>query len=137
MIDLIFIRRNAPRWLILIIDLFISLFSIILAYLLRFNFSIPTENLNIESHNSLYWVIPLVLIIRLISFIISRTYAGIVRYTGTRDTERILFVIFFGSMVLFLINIISYFVTGSYLIPLSVIGIDFLSNVFFMTAFRL
>jgi len=137
MIDLIFIRRNAPRWLILIIDLFISLFSIILAYLLRFNFSIPTENLNIESHNSLYWVIPLVLIIRLISFIISRTYAGIVRYTGTRDTERILFVIFFGSLVLFLLNIISYFVTGSYLIPLSVIGIDFLSNVFFMTAFRL
>ncbi len=137
MIDLIFIRRNAPRWLILIIDLFISLSSIILAYLLRFNFSIPAELLKTDSYSSLFWIIPLVLIIRFISFIISRTYAGIVRYTGTKDTERILFVTFSGSMVLLLSNMVSFFTNGSYLIPLSVIGIDFLSNVFLMTAFRL
>ena len=137
MIDLIFIRRNAPRWLILLIDLFISLISIITAYLLRFNFTLPAEYLNIERYSSLYWVIPLVLTVRLISFIISRTYAGIVRYTGTKDTERILFVIFSGSLVLLLSNFISYYTNGSFIMPLSIIGIDFLSNVFLMTAFRL
>jgi len=137
MIDLLFIRRNAPRWLILLIDLFISLISIITAYLLRFNFAIPFEYLDIKSYRSLYWVIPLVLTIRLISFIISRTYAGIVRYTGTKDTERILFVIFSGSLVLLLSNFINYFSNDSFIMPLSVIGIDFLSNVFLMTAFRL
>ncbi|RLD67006.1 MAG: polysaccharide biosynthesis protein [Bacteroidetes bacterium] len=137
MIDLIFIRRNAPRWLILLIDLFISFISINSAYLLRFNFSLPLEYFNIENHRSLYWVIPLVLTIRLISFIISRTYAGIVRYTGTKDTERILFVIFSGSLVLLVSNFISYYSNGSFIMPLSIIGIDFLSNVFLMVAFRL
>ncbi|MEN8119624.1 MAG: nucleoside-diphosphate sugar epimerase/dehydratase [Bacteroidota bacterium] len=137
MIDLIFVRRNAPRWLILLIDLFISLISIISAYLLRFNFTLPVEYLNIENYRSLYWVIPLVLMIRLISFVISRTYAGIVRYTGTKDTERILFVIFSGSLVLLISNFISYYSNGSFIMPLSIIGIDFLSNVFLMVAFRL
>ncbi len=137
MIDIFFIRRNAPRWLILLIDLHISIFSILTAYFLRFNFTIPKEYLNSNDYSSLYWVLPLVLIIRFLSFIISRVYAGIIRYTGTRDTERILIVIFSGTLVLALINIISRFIAGTYVIPFSVLGIDFLTNVFLMVAFRL
>ncbi len=137
MIDIFFIRRNAPRWLILLIDLNISIFSILIAYFLRFNFTIPAEYFNENDYSSLYWVLPLVLIIRFISFVVSRVYAGIIRYTGTRDTERILIVIFSGTLVLALINIISRFIAGSYIIPFSVLGIDFLSNVFLMVAFRL
>ncbi len=137
MIDIFFIRRNAPRWLILLIDLNISIFSILIAYFLRFNFAIPAGYFNENDYSSLYWVLPLVLIIRFISFVVSRVYAGIIRYTGTRDTERILIVIFSGTLVLALINIISRFIAGSYIIPFSVLGIDFLSNVFLMVAFRL
>ncbi len=137
MIDIFFIRRNAPRWLILLIDLHISVFSILTAYFLRFNFAIPAEYLNPNDYSSLYWVIPLILVIRFISFIISRIYAGIVRYTGTRDAERILIVVFSGTVVLSIINLISRFIAGSYIIPFSVLGIDFLSNVFLMVAFRL
>ncbi len=137
MIDIFFIRRNAPRWLILLIDLHISIFSILTAYFLRFNFTIPKEYFNSNDYSSLYWVLPLVLIIRFLSFIISRVYAGIIRYTGTRDTERILIVIFSGTLVLALINIISRFIAGTYVIPFSVLGIDFLTNVFLMVAFRL
>jgi len=137
MIDIFLIRRNAPRWLILLIDLGISVFSIVLAYFLRFNFTIPEKYFIADNYTSLYWVIPLVLTIRFLSFIISKIYAGIVRYTGTRDTERILIVIFSGTVLLTIINFISRFVSGVYLIPFSVLGIDFLSNVFLMTAFRL
>lgn len=135
--DILFVRKNAPRWLILLIDLFISTLSIITAYLLRFNFALPTEYLDITNNRSFYWVIPFVLIIRLVSFIVSRIYAGIVRYTGTKDTERILFVILSGSLVLLASNFISYFYNASFIIPVSVIGIDFLSNVFLLIAFRL
>jgi FlaA1/EpsC-like NDP-sugar epimerase len=137
MVDILFIRRNAPRWLILSIDILISTLSIVLAYLLRFNFSIPSEYLDVQYNSSFYWVFPFVLTVRFLSFIISRTYAGIVRYTGTKDTERILFVILAGSLVLLVSNFISYFFNASFIIPVSVIGIDFLTNVFLLTAFRL
>lgn len=137
MVDILFIKKNAPRWVILLIDLFISTISIFSAYLLRFNFHLPAEYLSIENNSSFYWVIPFVLSVRLFSFVISRTYAGIVRYTGTKDTERILFVILAGSLVLFVSNFMNYFNNASFIIPISVIGIDFLSNVFLLTAFRL
>ncbi len=97
MFDLLFLRRNAPRWLILVIDLCISFTSIVTAYLLRFNFDLPLEYFDSQNFNSLYWVIPLVLLVRLVSFLISRTYAGIVRYTGTKDAGRIFVVILSGS----------------------------------------
>lgn len=137
MFNLIFVRRNAPRWLILIIDLFISLTSIFAAYLLRFNFHLPKEYFDPTRLNSFYWVIPMVLLVRLVSFLLSRTYAGIVRYTGTKDAGRIFLVILAGSIVLALSNYFSYKYSGLFLIPFSVIGIDFLANIFIMTFSRL
>ena len=137
MFDLLFVRRNAPRWLILVIDVCISFTSIVTAYLLRFNFKLPLEYLDSENFNSLYWVIPLVLLVRLVSFLISRTYAGIVRYTGTKDAGRIFVVILSGSLFLGFSNYLSFNYNGAYLIPISVIGIDFLANIFIMTFSRL
>jgi len=137
MFDFLFVRRNAPRWLILIIDVCISFTSIITAYFLRFNFNLPEAYFDSENLNSFYWVIPMVLLVRLISFLISRTYAGIVRYTGTKDAGRIFIVILFGSLFLGFSNYISFKYNGIYLIPFSVIGIDFLTNIFIMTFSRL
>ncbi len=56
---LFFLKRgNTPRWIIFFIDLGIVLFSIVLSYLLRFNFKIPhSEILNFRH------VIPIVLLI--------------------------------------------------------------------------
>ena len=34
-------QRNMPRWVIFFIDMGICLFAMVLAYLVRFNFSIP------------------------------------------------------------------------------------------------
>ena len=137
MFDFLFVRRNAPRWLILIIDVGISFISIFLAYILRFNFQLPEEYFNPTNINSLFWIIPLVVLVRLISFLVSRTYAGIVRYTGTKDAVRIFIVILFGSGLLAFSNYMSYYIKGSYLIPFSIIGIDFLANIFMMTFSRL
>lgn len=130
---MIFEKKYTPRWIIFIIDIFISIISIALAYLLRFNFQIPETNVA-----DLYFIIPFVVSVRIISFFIGHTYAGIIRFTGLKDTERIFFVILSGSIFFLISNVISYyFITGAFLIPISIVIIDFLTTVIMMTVLRL
>ncbi|MCK4466125.1 MAG: hypothetical protein KAU83_10485, partial [Bacteroidales bacterium] len=131
--NLWFQKSPTPRWIVFFLDLLICLFSISLAYLLRFNFEIP-----IEYFQSLSFVIPYVIFIRALSFLIFRTYAGLIRFTSAKDTERIIIVVLFGTLTLVLGNIIfNRFVLGQNLIPYGIIIIDFLIAVFIMTASRL
>lgn len=123
--------RNTPRWIIFSIDIFICLCSIILAYLLRFNFAVPENELD-----TLHYVIPFVLAVRALSFVAARTYAGIIRFTSTRDAQRIFITVFCGSLVFLAANIISFSGTEKNLIPYSIIIIDFLATVFTMSAMR-
>ncbi len=136
MLNIFAIRNHTPRWLILVIDVMISFVSIMAAYLLRFNFRILPEYLDPTNIQSFYLVIPSVLSIRLVTFLISRTYAGLVRYTSTKDAGRIFFVLIIGSVVFGIINIITFETRDQFFIPISVIGIDFLMNVFLMTGSR-
>ncbi len=130
---MLFKQKYTPRWLIFSIDLIIVLFSILSAYLLRFNFNVPEEYIS-----TLKWVVPMVLMIRSLGFSLGKTYAGIIRYTSSKDAERILLVTSISSMSIFLINIISFFLNNNYfLIPLSVIIIDFLLTIFLLIVFRI
>ncbi|MCK9208981.1 MAG: SDR family NAD(P)-dependent oxidoreductase, partial [Salinivirgaceae bacterium] len=129
---MIFSKKYTPRWIVFLIDVFISIASVALAYLLRFNFEIPETNVA-----SLYFIIPFVATIRIISFIIGRTYAGIVRYTGLKDSQRIFMTLFLGSAFIILSNIVSYYyITHAFIVPLSIVIIDFLTTTFFMTSLR-
>jgi len=128
-----FPKSYTPRWIVFLIDLFICAASISAAFLLRFNFEIPEEYIE-----ALSFIIPFVLFFRSITFLIFKTYAGIIRYSGAKDTERIFLVAISGSLVFVLMNVINYFlISGSYIIPFSVIIIDFLLTVFLMASFRL
>lgn len=125
--------NNIPRWSILIIDLLISAFSLTLAFFLRFNFAnIPEADL--KNLRMAYFA---TLSIRFITFFISKTYKGVVRYTGSKDAMRILFVIILGSALLVLFDIITRFTIGIFYIPLSVIIIDALVTMFIMICSRL
>jgi FlaA1/EpsC-like NDP-sugar epimerase len=129
---MIFSKKYTPRWIVFTIDVFISIASVALAYLLRFNFQIPETNVA-----SLYFIIPFVATIRIVSFIISRTYAGIVRYTGMKDSQRIFITIFFGSLFIVASNFISYnYITKAFIVPISIVIIDFFTTTFFMTSLR-
>lgn len=110
----------------------ISFFSLILAFYLRFNFSIPTKE-----YDTLPFVVVVVLGIRAISYFIGKTYAGMVRYTGTKDIIRILSVLFIGSSSLLLINFITLQTHDRYLIPISVLIIDFFVTAFVLAFSRL
>ncbi len=129
----VFKKQIIPRWIIFLIDIGICLFSILLAYLLRFNFSIP-----VEYHSSLPYIVIYVLVVRAISFGFFRTYAGIIYYTTVKDVERIMLVIFFGTSVFFLVNLVSFFfIDGKRLIPTSILIIDYFIAVFVMSSSRL
>ena len=125
--------KNTPRTVILIIDLFIVIVSVVLAYLLRFNFSIPEVEMIAFPK-----VLGYIVLIRLISFLIGRTYVGIIKYTSTQDVIRIFIVVFIGSLVFVLTNLLTYYaINGLFFIPFSIIIIDFISTVLILTAFRM
>jgi FlaA1/EpsC-like NDP-sugar epimerase len=130
----LFWAYNLPRWSILFIDTFICAFALTIAFLLRFNFdNIPEA----DAANFLKDYI-IVLTIRFITFIFSKTYKGVVRYTSSRDAVRIFMVILIGSVIVFAINLIDYFfISNSYFIPNSVIIIDGLVTLFLMISSRL
>ncbi len=124
--------KNTPRWIILSIDLIISVASIVFAFLLRFNF-----NLNDEYFRTIQYVILYVLFIRLSLFLITRSYTGIIRYTGTKDAIRIILVITYSTIIYITINyIVYYFFNINYIIPFSIILIDYFVSIFLMTSFR-
>lgn len=130
---MILIKNNTPRWLIFLIDACIIIFSVSLAYLLRFNFSIPENEMQ-----DFPKVLLIILIVRIIGFVISKTYACIVRHTNSQDVMRIFLVIFSGSLFFVLIDIVTfYFINGIIFIPYSIIIIDFITSSLILTLFRI
>ncbi|HPG73148.1 MAG TPA: nucleoside-diphosphate sugar epimerase/dehydratase [Bacteroidales bacterium] len=126
------LRSITPRWVIFLIDITICLFSIVFAYYLRFNFKVPAFEIQM-----FVYVVPIVLFIRAFSFILARTYAGMVRHTSTRDVQRLILVTTIGSAALIIINVINFYFRQKYLIPMSVIIIDFITTAFILSFSRL
>ena len=81
-------EKNTPRWIVFLLDTGICFFSVILAYLVRFNFKIPQVEVD-----HFYLVFPIIIGTRILSFLVFRSYAGIIRYTSTRDAVRIFLLI--------------------------------------------
>jgi FlaA1/EpsC-like NDP-sugar epimerase len=128
---MLFPSNNVPRWIIFIFDLAICIISVNLAYILRFNFSIPEKY-----YPLLYTNIAIILTIRAISFYLFKTYAGIVRYTSTKDAQRIFVIVSMGSIFFAFLNLLSYALIKEFIIPYSIIIIDYMASVFMMITFR-
>jgi len=77
-----------PRWIVLLIDLVMVAIGISIAYLLRFDFSIPEEEII-----NLPRVYTLIIGVRLASFLAAKIPWAIIRYTSQLDALRILITI--------------------------------------------
>ncbi|MBL4577162.1 MAG: polysaccharide biosynthesis protein [Flavobacteriales bacterium] len=129
---MLFPKKHIPRWIVLLIDLGICAFAFALAYLLRFNFSIPDHELKPVPY-TLSWI----LIVRATSFYLSKTYTSIVRFTSSKDAERIFFVVTIGTVVFAVTSIVTFFTEiGLFIIPFSVIIIDYLLTMVVMIGSR-
>ena len=69
-----------PAWVILNLDMIISIIGLFIAYLLRFNFSIPTAMVETLSLSIIVY-----LIVRFGFFILLGTYRMYVRFTSVKD----------------------------------------------------
>ena len=126
------LKRNSPRWLVLLIDLNIVLNTFILAYVVRFNFT-----LNFDT-SQLFYQGPIVLVVFLASFYIVGSYKGIIRHTGLRDAFNVTVASFlaFGILALLVLVNRELDVFDFFTIPLSILTIHFLINVVVLIASR-
>ncbi len=121
-----------PRWIVLLIDLVIVLAGTAIAYLLRFDFNVPHSEVV-----AFPVVFSLILGVRLASFLIAKIPWAIVRYMSQRDAVRILITISIGTILFFTLNQITQHISGKYIIPHTIIFIEFLATTFGMVSSRL
>ena len=126
--------QSISRWGILLIDIGIVIFSLVLAHLLRFNFDIPTEE---SFFSNIKYGVASMILIRVLSFSIFKTYAGIILYTSTEDALRILWAVLGGSIFMAtIVNAAFYYSTTHFALPYSILIIDFLVTLFLLTGYR-
>ncbi len=130
--QLILKLRILPRWVIILIDLVLVAFSTLLGYLLRFNF--VTEQL--DAYNAEIGILVNVLCV-MGAILLTRSYAGIVRYTGLRDGVRLFYTLALSVLMVVAVNMIYYANYQANLIPYSVLLISFLASFLFLYQYRL
>ena len=128
-------RNNTPRWIVFSIDMGIALVSLMLAYLIRFDFfHIPFE----KELDTWKLALPVFILVRGMGFYFGKTYAGIIRYTSTQDAKRIFTVVTIGSVIFGILTPIRhYFIDGKNFLPISIICIEFLCTSVIMIASRI
>lgn len=126
------LNKYASKWIVLCIDVILVCLSFILAYFIRFNASFEFDLMQ------LYYQIPVVLIISLVSFLIVGSYKGIIRHTGIRDVFNVfLGVTLLGVITFSLVFLNRFFnVNNEFTIPISIIIIHYFVNVFSLTLSR-
>src|SRR5690606_16901869 len=125
-------NRYASKWLVLLFDLCVVIFTFFLAYLIRFNFVID--------FNFQYFLaqIPFVAMAAAISFLAVGSHKGVVRFTGVKDIINIII----GTNILATILIFATYVSRRYNfddtfdIPGSIIYIHLLLNIFFLIGLK-
>jgi len=125
-------RIVLPHYIILIIDVCIVLSSIIMSFLLRFNFSIPQSELQ-----SMPKILIFITAVRIILFVSLKSYYGIIKYNNFFDMLKIYLFTIIGSLIFILSNIVSYyFINKTLFIPLTIIIIEFLLTSFLLILLR-
>jgi FlaA1/EpsC-like NDP-sugar epimerase len=121
-----------PRWIIILLDLVVITFATLLGFLFRFNFNWD----DILAFHPGYAILTS-LACGLFATLITKSYAGIVRYTGIEDGYRIAYTTFLSTALISTLNLIYYYNVGKNLIPYSVLFIAFPVSFFFLFFYRL
>ncbi len=102
--------RYLPRWAVLVLDLFITVFSFFFVYYLCLRpFSASLSGLISTDYNSvgIFPDLLIVLLIQALSFLCFHTYSGILRYSAYIDALKLLFSVLTTMVLLFIVHGIS------------------------------
>ncbi len=130
------LKANTPRWVIILMDLFLSFIALAFAYLIRFD--LKADKALIEKEWAiLSKSILLYFGVKLVVFYFFKIHKGLVRYTSTEDIRRIFIAVSTSSVLYFIFGIIRFnYFDGSYLFPTSVLIMEFLACFFLMVGSR-
>ena len=121
-----------PRGAVILIDQLLIIFSVGLAFLLRFNFNIPEiRNFNPEIATLLC------LFSAMLATLMTKSYAGIVRYTGMQDGLRIVGTELLTLVLVVIFNLAYYYNFRKNIIPYSVVFISFFISSLLLYQYRL
>jgi len=121
-----------PRWVVILIDQLIIFTSVFLAFFLRFNLDIDVV-LNFEPFPGIL----LCMMAALLSTTMTKSYAGIVRYTGIQDGWRIIRTEMLSLGIIIMVNLLYYYNFQRNVIPYSVIFISFFISSLLLYQYRL
>lgn len=129
------LRKNTPRWVIMVGDLGLSLMALAFAYLIRF--SIQDRFALQEEWAILSKSILVYLAIKFIVFYLFNVHKGLVRHTSMEDLKTITLASLVSSLVIVGGGMIRhFFMDGFYLIPMSILMIEFLASIVLLLGAR-
>ncbi len=129
----LFNQRIFSPWWIFTIDLFLSSFAFLLAYVIRMNFQLPSVSLMTFLATGALSVVAYA-----VSFLCTRSYRGVIRHTELGELMRVLHALLFAGTSLFLVDYVVYHYMGGKLnMPDMVIVLQFILSFFFLIGFRL
>lgn len=130
------LKANTPRWVIILMDLVLSFFALVFAYLIRFDLK-ADEALIKQEWSILSKSIGIYFFVKFIVFYIFKIHKGLVRHTSTEDIRRIFLAVLTCSAIFLGLGIIRVlFFDGFFLFPTSVLIMEFLASFVFMIGSR-
>ena len=132
---MLFPVSKTPNWVIFLIDILISIFSLFLAYFIRFEFQIKT--VQFELLDKFSFSILIFLLVKLFVFYIYKIYQGHIRHTSILDVKRILFAIGASTFIFFALNFLrARYIDSIHLLPTSIIIMEFFISYSLIIGFR-
>jgi len=127
---------SLPRWVVIALDLLLSLLALLFAYIIRFDLK-ADETLIREEWSILSKSISIYVIVKFIVFYFFRIHKGLIRHTSTEDLRRIVLASFVSSITFAIFGFIrANFFDGYFLFPTSVLLIEFLASVLLLLGSR-
>jgi FlaA1/EpsC-like NDP-sugar epimerase len=97
-------QKYASKWLVLLFDVIVVLFTLVASYFIRYNFKFDFDLFDVLKQ------MPFVSLAAIISFILVGSHKGVVRYTGFRDVVNIVI----GANILATILLITTFISRKF-----------------------
>lgn len=126
------LKQGVPRWIVLCIDLYVTLNTFILAYII-------SNKLSVEGIENILSFLPEIGLSAFVIFLMTKSYKGIIRHTGFMDVR----LVFLAGGILALFLIISSIVFRQspvfihYAIPIHLIITHFMLNTIMLIILRL
>ncbi len=128
-----FHKHSLPRWLVLLIDLFVVYFSFLIAYMLRYNFETFVFDVSSVFQQALF-----VTSVYAFFMLVYKSYIGMIRHTTIKGAYNILFTDFSALIVLIIVTITCRHLILNFVfnIPLSVLMIHVILVTIILLSFR-